>query len=250
MVKFKAAVVEDEYLSGKALTAMLLKHDLFVEVCNYFDPKKFLMDYESKQFDVVFMDINLGKHSGLDLAEAYLKSSNNNGKLIFVTAFDEFAIPAIKMGATDYLLKPYNHQDIENIVKKLKGLTLDSKTSSEAPTYSESVQKPLYRITGARNTYLVEKRDIVCVNGAGNYLELHTLNKSYLQRANFIDFIAATCHFGMTRVHRSAAVNINHIKQLNTDGSGCITIITQMDHKLKLSDSYKQAFLQKLDEIC
>lgn len=166
--------------------------------------------------DVLFLDIKMPGQTGFDVLDK-LKSLNINGfKVIFLTAYDNFAIKAVKYSACDYLLKPVVKDELIDAIDKVRA------TSGKTPDdMMQEIIKRLHndrriRINHANGVSFLNADDIVCAKSEGNYTELLLKNdekklvpkslKSCLEELSMIDF---------RRVHKSWAVNIIFLSEYN-----------------------------------
>jgi len=116
MTKLKTLILDDEKLSRDILELLILDHCPEIEIVskcsNASDAREIMM---SKEIDLVFLDIAMPNETGFD----FLKSIHNRGfSVIFITAFNKFALNAIKACAIDYILKPINFQELKTAVQK------------------------------------------------------------------------------------------------------------------------------------
>ncbi len=193
--------------------------------------------------DVLFLDIKMPGQTGFDVLDK-LKSLNINGfKVIFLTAYDNFAIKAVKYSACDYLLKPVVKDELIDAINKVRA------TKGKTPDdMMQEIIKRLHsdkriRINHANGVSFVSVDDIVCAKSEGNYTELLLKNdekklvskslKSCLEELSMIDF---------RRVHKSWAVNIIFLSEYNRakgqcelkweGGSLCVPVSQRMLHNL------------------
>lgn len=125
----KIVLVDDERLLLKDLTQMLSVYDDVEIECQFTDPLTALKYIDSSTLDVVFIDINMPRLNGMDLAERILET-RPDVEVVFITAYDEYAIKAFDINAFDYLLKPVEEERLERTIKKLRKV-LETKNSVE-----------------------------------------------------------------------------------------------------------------------
>ena len=208
MNNLKAIVVDDERLARKELISLLQEFDNISVVAEADDVNSALIEIEKHNPDVIFLDIQMPGKSGFDL----LNSIDVAAKIIFVTAFDEFAIKAFEIDAVDYLLKPINPERLKVSIERL--------TQNESATKEYENLKLLnyddhLLLNINSKLKFIKIESIVSITAAGDYsnivyadskkgLTLKTM-KEWEQRL-------PTKHF--CRIHRSNIVNLNFIDHL------------------------------------
>lgn len=108
----KALIVDDEHLALLHFKKMLERTNAFQSIMAYQDPVEALEHPETPAVDAVFLDIEMPGVNGIELAEA-IQSMNENIQVVFITAYNEFAIKAFELNAIDYLLKPVIYKRLE-----------------------------------------------------------------------------------------------------------------------------------------
>jgi two-component system LytT family response regulator len=222
----KALIVDDEVLGAKALQILLNKYCPEVTVVGIAHS---INEAEKKinelSPNVVFLDIAMPMGTGFDL----LKRLNKiDFEVVFTTAYNNYAIKAIKHNALDYLLKPVRKDELITAVKKCKE-KIEKQSSSDVKlemilsTLNE-VQKihklPVYTLEGI--VYL-ETEDILYLEGDRNYTHIHLLDgkkvtssknlKEFEQKLNFKHFF---------RIHKTHIINLHFVKEYKKSGGGFV----------------------------
>ena len=125
----RAIIIEDEPVSREMLTLMLQRHKAAIEIidtCS--NPTDGIESIAQHQPDLIFLDIQMPKMNGFDMLK---KISNINFEVIFTTAFDQYAINAIRTSALDYLLKPVDDEDLTAAIEKCKNRMMEKKTKQQ-----------------------------------------------------------------------------------------------------------------------
>ena len=115
----KAILIDDEKLALKVMREMLKSFHEIEVAGAYTDPVQAIADMKEIKPDVIFLDIEMGEHHGIDVADKILEV-NTNVEIIFVTAYSEYAIEAFELNAIDYLLKPVNPERLAKSLKRIK----------------------------------------------------------------------------------------------------------------------------------
>ncbi len=243
----RAIIIDDEHESRNTLINMLVSFCENVRVVALGENVSSGLKAIAKEHpDLVFLDINMPDGTGFDLLE---QINEVNFKVIFVTAFDQYALKAIKFSALDYILKPVEPQQLIDAVNKLKGQQSDFGMISKQINTLFRNKNGFERITlptfeGLRFIVL---KDIIRCEADNNYtnfflssgekvLVTRTL-KEYDETLSGLDFI---------RVHQSHLVNSKYIDRY-IKGDGGTIIMTDRSH-VEVSRRRKEAFLKKMAE--
>jgi two-component system LytT family response regulator len=185
--------------------------------------------------------------------------------VIFVTAYDEYAVRSFEERAVDYLLKPVDadrladaveqarqrirQEQVEQLGPKLRGLLNlldDSGDSDSAPgepgaaDMGDSPDRIAVRTRG--RVIMVRPDEIDYVEGAGDYVELHVGDDTHLHRETMAGIEERLAPHGFQRIHRSTIINLDRVRALDTDRHGAYHVCLDGGTRLKLSRSYREAF--------
>ena len=159
--------------------------------------------------ELVFLDVVMPGATGLEV----LEQLDYEPKVIFTTAYDQYAVTAFELGALDYLLKPFGRERLERVVQRAQSAL----TASGAPLLSrarESLEtERLSRIfvrDGAR-IVPIPLANLERIQGADDYATLYTSSKEYLVSIRLSDFEARLSRAGFLRIHRSHLINLEHV---------------------------------------
>jgi two-component system LytT family response regulator len=176
--------------------------------------------------DLVLLDIKMKDGTGFDLLE---QLENIDFKIIFITAFDEYAIKAIKFSALDYILKPVDPEDLKNAVEKANELTqrelktkLDS-LSNNLKTNDQDKKKIILKTID--NIYLVGVRDIIHIEGDGRYSTIYLASGDRVMvsvNLKYYEELLDTC--GFFRAHKSHLINLEHIYRFEKADGGYVVL--------------------------
>lgn len=209
----KAVVVEDEIHVRNGIVSMIKEYCPNVKVVAEADS---VADGYAKIAqhlpDIVFLDVNLPDGSGFDLLDKIVR---NNLKVIFITAYSEHALKAIKHSAVDYLLKPLIPEELVDAVEKASRFIMQEKTldelNAQADTSTGGFGSKIIIKTQTESYYL-NVNDIVYFKADGNYSEvITTSNKPILVAKTLKYYEEIMNEHGFLRVHQSSLVNANHI---------------------------------------
>ncbi len=208
-MKLKAIIVDDERLARKELRSLLVDFDEISIIGEAEDLSQTVNLIENKNPDVVFLDIQLMNENGFDLLEMV----EQNFKLIFVTAFDEFAIRAFEINALDYLLKPINPERLRTSIERLFN-NEDEKKETELRKL-EIDDRLLLEIN--ERSYFLQISTISHICASGDYTEVFMTNgmKTLIEKP-LIEWEERLPEKHFTRIHRSTIINLNEVKKLET----------------------------------
>lgn len=195
--------------------------------------------------DIVFLDIEMPRENGFELLN---KFDQINFAVVFVTAYDEYAIKAIKFSALDYILKPIDREMLENAIgkfqsQKLSGVDCDLKELIENLA---NKKRPKLTVRLSGKTIFVDVADIVRFEAERNYtwIYLSDANKVIIPKT-LKEYEMMLEDEGFFRSHRSHLVNLSFVKELNADEN----IVLMDNSEIELSIRKKQAFFRIMETI-
>lgn len=189
---------------------------------------------QEQEVDILFLDINMPKLSGLSLLKALQKRPN----VIITTAYPEYAIEGFELSVTDYLVKPFSLERFIQAVQKV------SKTpTSETIVVNKQEEKPKsIFVKSDKKIMKLNYDEIYHAEAYGNYVKIYA-DKMILTPQTLSDFLEKLSS-NFIRIHKSYVINFNHLKMI--DGN---QIILQNDAKLPIGKSYKKELLDRLDNL-
>jgi two-component system LytT family response regulator len=247
----KALLVDDEVNNLTALEFML-QHDCEdVEVIGKAQNARQARQWlQSHTADVVFLDINMPGENGFQLLSSL---AQQNFKVVFVTAYNEYALQAIKASAVDYILKPVNIDELKNAVEKVKRHLSSPAASDQNQVLLQHLldtvtkKSPLKKIALPQlgSISFIEVDDMVSLQADSNYTIIHMkdMHKLVISKTlkDFEDLLDAS---QFARIHKSYIVNLKYIKEYSTIDGG----IVKMSDGNQWSISRRQLdlFLEKM----
>lgn len=195
--------------------------------------------------DIVFLDIQMPEIGGFDV----LESMDPNGRpyVIFVTAYDQYAVRAFEVHALDYLLKPFDRERFEVAWQRAKSQIKLDRTSRRdqdiialleelkaGPRYLERLV-----IKNGGRVFFLHVQDVHCIEAEGNYVRVYDNQKGYLLRETISSLEEQLDPKQFLRIHRSAIVKIDRIKEMQPWFHGEYRIIMENGKQLALSRNYR-----------
>lgn len=201
----RSILIDDEPLAIAELKHMLQKHPEVEITDTAIDWETALEKIRTQKPDLIFLDISMPEKNGFEL----LGLLDEAPQVIFVTAFDQFAIKAFEVNALDYLLKPVNKDRLEEAVHKVRKALTKSAEKAE----SLSIDKRIF-IKDGEQCFFVALSEIVFLESAGNYAKVFFGSKKPLlhRSLNYMEERLPESHF--FRASRQYIININFVKEI------------------------------------
>jgi two-component system LytT family response regulator len=248
--KYKTIIVDDESHSRELMHSYLSKYCDEIEVSaiakNVDDAYEKIITHKPQ---IVFLDIALLDSDAFDLLA---KFNTVNFEIIFITAYNDFAIKAIKLSAIDYLLKPVNIESLVNAVHKAIARIDEKTTINRFRFFAENMKTKEQLVKIALPTLegyvFVEVDQIVRCHAAGSYTEFFFLNrKSILVSKGLKEYEELLAGHHFVRVHHSHLVNLNLVSEYH---KGKLSYIIMADKSsVEVSVRKKDEFLEKLQNL-
>ena len=265
-----AVVVDDESLAREGLSFRLQADGRIQVVTECQSATEAIEAIHNLQPDIVFLDIEMPGMSGLELAKQLTLHPSRPIKIVFVTAFREFAINAFDFKAFDYLLKPFCDERLNRCIENLfdaftqsdlleqhkkLGVLLNRKTGNSIDgllhnleVAAQSSLNDLQQTISLKNgsEWLRVKLDsIAWIEAAGDYMCVHTLEGTHIIRKTLKQFEQELDQKRFPRVNRSAMVNIHKLMKLTPNSNGEYVAQLSTGDRVKVSRKYKF----RLDEL-
>jgi two-component system LytT family response regulator len=254
-MKIRTLIVDDMKLARERLKHVLAADPEIEIVGEATNGRQAVAAINDLQPGLVFLDVQMPKMGGFEVVEAV--GAERMPPVVFVTAYDEYALKAFEVNALDYLLKPFDEERLLKTIGRVKRqirekgrgdfderlMQLLGKVAAPAPDYLKRIS-----VKTAQHIVLVLTEDIDWIGGAGNYLELHCGKDVYLIRERLHQLEQKLDPRQFVRIHRSTIVNIDRIKALHPMFNGDHVIILQNGAKLNLSRTYHERLLEQIEK--
>ncbi|MES2593130.1 MAG: LytTR family DNA-binding domain-containing protein [Bacteroidota bacterium] len=207
----KAVIIDDEKSAVISIELALKEYCPSVEVVGKsFNAKDGIKEIETQKPDLVFLDIQMPHTSGMEMLEQIV---HRNFEVIFVTAFNEYAVKAFKLNAIDYLLKPISIPELIRAVNKVSSksnlLTTNEKLEKLKAALSGKVGLPF-----SSGTEFIKTADIIRIEADGSYCKVITIDgKTRLISRNLKEMQTSLEDGSFYRTHKSHLINLEHIKK-------------------------------------
>lgn len=218
----RIAVVDDERPARSELVYLIRQCCPEAEISEA-DSSEHLMELlEEKEIDVYFVDIDLGGANGTTLA-SLIKSRQPEAKIVFATAYREYAVKAFELGAVDYLLKPFDLERLKKTMNRLKEPdwiggreTEEDLVSGKEETVPAAGGLSLHKIMVNAGTgfQILDASEIIYIETEKRSCRIHTKEKDYLQNEsmNYYETRLKSCRF--FRIHKSFLINLDYVAEM------------------------------------
>lgn len=221
-------IVDDEPPARRALEWLLSKHTDVVVTGSCGDGAAAVTMIRAQRPDLVFLDVQMPGGDGFDVLGAL---DPQPPAVVFVTAFDTYAVRAFDVRAVDYLVKPFSDERFELVLSRVR----------EVLTRRLPPPGPLVVKDGHR-TYVLPSNEIEWIESEDYYVRIHAGPQQPLVRRTLQSILESLEPLGFVRVHRSAAVNLRHVRQVRPLPSGDADVVLASGQVVRLSRSHKAAF--------
>ncbi|MFF0266673.1 LytR/AlgR family response regulator transcription factor [Kribbella sp. NPDC004536] len=211
----RALVADDEEPALAELVYLLGQDPRIGEIRTASNGPDALKILQATDLDVVFCDIKMPGLDGIDLARVLSKFASRP-QIVFVTAYDEHAVAAFDLEATDYVMKPVRQERLAEAVRRV--VTQGAPTALQSPDETEDEVIPV-ELAGI--TRFVQRSTVRYVEAQGDYARLHTGQNSHLVRIPLSTLEERWHDAGFTRIHRSTLVALQHVDEMRVDGGRC-----------------------------
>lgn len=242
----KAVIIDDEPKAIQGLTWELSNFSDEIEVITTFsEPEKALSYLKDADLDCLFLDVEMPTMDGFQFLE---KLEKKDFAVIITTAYNEYAIKALKKEAIDYLLKPIDADDLRETINKIKKHNSRAVNADKFErillNFNDKLNHKKITINTDGKLVFLEPRDIIYAESDGNYATLYLESgKSMLLTKKLKEVGELLPDDYFFRIHNSFIINLNKIKEyLKTDGY----VILENGKKIPVSRQRKSDFLGKL----
>jgi two-component system LytT family response regulator len=235
-----ALVVDDEEWARRNVTVLLRREPDIGTVTECDSGVEAVKMIREARPDLVFLDVQMPGCDGFDVLE--LLGSDLCSIIIFVTAYDKYALRAFEAGALDYLLKPFDDGRFR--------LALD-RAKEKIAHYGPSRTNPMRRIVvkSRGEVLFLDAADIDWIEAVGYYACLHLGSETHLLRRTLLDLVRDLNEDKFMRIHRSIIVNLDQIHALELKDTGDYEVVLKSKARLKLSRRFRKRLQDRMGAI-
>jgi two-component system LytT family response regulator len=203
--------------------------------------------------DLAFLDIRMPEMDGFEVVDAL--DPRDRPRVVFVTAYDEHALGAFQRHALAYLLKPFEDEDFREVMAHVRPL-LGTAARGEADRLRALVEEMLSRSSPPRHlvvrsgtrTRVIPVQAVDWLEADGNYTRIHCGDETHLVTEPMGTLAERLVPAGFARIHRSAAVNLERVREFRTQDHRDYTVILDTGAHLRLSRTYRQQVEARLGD--
>ena len=230
----RVLIVDDEFPARQRLRRLLSAFAEIDAIDEARDGEEALRLVAERAPAVIFLDVQMPGVNGLDVAAALPVPSPS---VVFVTAFEHYALGAFDAAAIDYLLKPVEPERLARCMQRLR---------ERQPQAVINAPPAQLLIADRGRTHVVAVSDILWLEAADNYVVVHTADCAPLMRRTLANLLV-DLGSGFIRVHRSAAVALAYVQQLQTRGKGDSLLVLRGGASVACSRQYRATLLERLE---
>ena len=249
----RAIIVDDEELARRGIRALLKRAGDVEIVSECASGDEAIKAINAASPELVYLDIQMQGKTGFDVIAALPESKCPH--VIFVTAFDRFAVKAFEMHALDYLLKPVNEERFNASLARARAAVAGARDGSMFRRFCQLATElraspgqdlmpsltDRIPVKAHGRVMIVNVAEIDWVEADGDYVSVHVGAKSWLLRETIVAAEARLALSGFVRIHRSTLVNIYRVRELLPLSKGEFTVVLLDGTELKLSRNYRFA---------
>jgi two-component system, LytTR family, response regulator len=235
-----ALIVDDEALARRNLSVLLCPDPDIASVTECESGLEAIEAMRLSKHDLVFLDIQMPECGGFDVIE--MLGNDLPPAIVFVTAFQEYALRAFEAGALDYLLKPFDDARFARALARAK-----EKVSRHVPQQRHIAQRLVVKERG--QVVFVDVAEIDWIEAAGYYACLHVGHRTHILRRALSDLERDLGDEKFMRTHRSSIVNLERVQGLQLEDGGDYEVVLKSGARLALSRRYRKELQQRVEAL-
>jgi len=239
----RVLIVDDEPLARQAIRVLLAK-DAEIEIAGECSGIDAVDAIRREKPDILFLDVQMPEVGGFDVLDR--AGADAVPVVVFVTAFDQYALRAFEMHALDYLLKPFDDRRFAETLRRAKEQrrrgAIDERLTQLLASREQGPYLRRFLVKVREKVLLIRAEDVDWIEAADYYASLHVGGKSHLLRETMADLEKQLDPDRFVRVHRSAIVNVDRVREIHPMFRGDCTLVLQDGTHLRLSRGRREAF--------
>jgi two-component system, LytTR family, response regulator len=250
-VRIRTIIADDEELARRGLRALSQRCEDLELICECRNGREAVEAIHRHRPELVFLDVQMPGKTGFDVISAL--GDGQRPHVVFVTAYDKFALRAFEVHALDYLLKPVNeerfdaavarvreamsHATDSAMIQRVRQVAVDLQVAP-APLMTSAVDRLPIKANDGR-IMAIRVLDIDWIEADGDYVSVHAKGKTWLIRETIAAMELRLALSGFVRIHRSTLVNAERVKELRPRDKGEYTVVLNDGTELKLTRNYR-----------
>lgn len=249
MAKIKAILIDDEQRARSVLLSLLERTSDNIKIlatCENLEDG--VVKIKELQPDVVFLDVQMPNYAGYEIGDFF---DIINFEIIFITAYDHYAIKAFELNAIDYLVKPVDRKKLDLALKKLENTLQLKKTATDYKDILNTIKNKTYQkiiLPEIGDRRIINLNDIIAIEADGAYSKIYLINAKEITTSKNLKYFESILpkDIPFYRVHRAWIVNINYAKSLNKTSQ--IIILQPHNLEAKISRTQIEIFENKFNK--
>jgi two-component system LytT family response regulator len=254
----KVMIVDDETAGRRALVDGCRAHPDLTIAGEFADPYKALAAIRADVPDLLFLDIRMATMSGLELARAL--DSTPPPIIVFVTAFDEYAVEAFEVSAADFLLKPFDDERFAKTIERVRQRRREESVADRVTAFRSLLERlertgddtaPRRRVLGEAGGkfHLLDVADIELVEASRNYVKMTVGRTTYHARSTMQQAEHALASEPVLRISRSSLVNTRHVREIHRTPRGDFILVLAGGTTITSSEGRRDAVREYLETL-
>jgi two-component system LytT family response regulator len=244
-------VIDDEPIARSRVISLLREESDIEVVGECADGAEAVSRIGNASPDLLFLDVQIPELDGFQLLRAIGPASPP--AVVFVTAYDEYALRAFEVHALDYLLKPFSAERFRTALSHARASLAQRRATSLGrqlldllPEMRRPPDRDRLLVKSNGRIHFVRTEDIEWCEAAGNYVRLHVGRESHLMRETMAHIESGLDPNRFVRIHRGSIVNVDRIQELQSSANGEYTVVLRSGMRLTLSRGYRDTLQARL----
>jgi len=233
-------VVDDEAWARRNLTVLLGRDPDIAAIVECGSGSEAIEQIKQSKPDLMFLDVQMPGCGGFDVLE--MLGSDLPSTIIFVTAYDEYALRAFEAGALDYLLKPFDDARFKRALDRAK-----DKIAYYNPRRAHAAERLVVKSRG--EVLFLNIADIDWIEAVGYYACLHVGSDTHIMRRTLLELERDLGESTFMRIHRSIIVNLDRIHRLELQNGGDYEVVLKSQARLRLSRRFRKRLQDRMDTL-
>ena len=242
-IPLRIVIADDEFLCREKVKILLRSEPNVELLAECSKPEETVAALQRWRPDLLLLDIQMSGGSGFEVLDRF--APEQRPRVIFTTAYDQYAIRAFEARALDYLLKPFDRERFHDALERARADVLKSRQGTLAAQLMEMVKQPTpaagerFIVKSKGRVVFLNPADIDWIEAAANYVRLYTANQSHLVRETIAHLAERLPRAQFARIHRSIIVNLTKIQEVLPCNSGEYIVVLRGGKELSCSRKYR-----------
>jgi two-component system LytT family response regulator len=254
----KVIIVDDEAASRKTLRERCAMEKDIEVIGEYADAESALAALPQQEPDLIFLDVKMGKLSGMQLAQAL--EPGNGPLVVFVTAFDRYALQAFEVNAADFLLKPFDRERFRTTLRRVRERCAARNSASYQIAAATLVElqrlaqprletRPRLLAETGGSLHMVDVAQVELVTADRNYVVLNVGRESFHARSTLVQAEESMRSQPMLQINRSCIVNMNHVRQVSRTPRGDYVFVLTGGTTVTSSERFRHKVRERIGQF-